>query len=274
MQLSGKEIIHNSYGKGIIKSVDDNIINIVFDSNKSEVRSFLYPAIFSCAKLIDQNEGNICMNIIKTQKQNKLNIYNEDEILPYDFKTKKFNLNIIEKYVYSEPIISDLKKYQYIMNTLYKTDVSSDTIFRKTFNGFYKIRSKPAHFYEVYYDFLQKHKKDKVPQFNEILRYLYEECGTLEASFTSKLLHTINPSLPIWDSVVLARLGLKGTDSSLPIDLRYIKSQSTYDSLIIWYKSMQDTEDGQKVIEIFDKTYHDNGITDIKKIDFIMWGIR
>jgi hypothetical protein len=44
--------------------------------------------------------------------------------------------------------------------------------------------------------------------------------------------------------------------------------------IIDWYNDYHKDERGQKIIELYDEEYPNTGITDIKKIDFVIWQIR
>ena len=95
-----------------------------------------------------------------------------------------------------------LKKYRYIMDNLHTVDVSQNKDFQTAFNHFYRIVSRPPQFYTGYYDFLQRNKNNKAAAIEEILQHLHPLSGKVELSFSSKLLHTINPDFPIWDQYV------------------------------------------------------------------------
>lgn len=45
--------------------------------------------------------------------------------------------------------------------------------------------------------------------FGDVLREMHELTGNVEASFTSKMIATLHPDKPIWDNLVLARIGLR-----------------------------------------------------------------
>jgi hypothetical protein len=47
-----------------------------------------------------------------------------------------------------------------------------------------------------------------------------------------------------------------------------------YERIVDWYKDYLKDEEGQKIIELFDEEYPNTGITDIKKVDFVIWQIR
>ena len=97
-------------------------------------------------------------------------------------------------------------KYRQIMETVRKTDVSTDMDFQRTFNAFYRVR-RNAEWRKTYYDLFET-VKDSNLSFESILKAMYEVTGNIEASFSSKMLATINPDMPIWDRYVVQNLCL------------------------------------------------------------------
>ena len=91
---------------------------------------------------------------------------------------------------------SSIEKYNWIMKRVQEVDVSADADFQRFFNGFYRIRQRPASFYKAYYAFMEQHKHDPALTFEDVLTHLYRETGTMQASFSSKLLATVNPDMP------------------------------------------------------------------------------
>ena len=161
-----------------------------------------------------------------------------------------------------------IDKYNWIMNRIHETDVSSDAEFQKFFNGFYRMRQRPASFYKSYYTYLEKNKNNKNLTFEEVLNYLYQETGAIHASFSSKLIATVNPDMPIWDKFVLQNLGLR-TPYHHEKD-RLKKIISLYQRICDWYKS----DEALKKLEEFNCHFPDTDISDVKKIDFILWATR
>lgn len=105
--------------------------------------------------------------------------------------------------------ISDgLTRYSFIMDFLCKVDISKDIEFQKTFTYFYKIR-RNEDFRKKFYSYLEVNKNNYSLTIEEVLFFLYTIDNKIELSFSSKLLHTINPSLPIIDRHVLNNLSLK-----------------------------------------------------------------
>lgn len=164
-----------------------------------------------------------------------------------------------------------LQKYLNISNMINKVNVSENEEFQKAFNGFYRVRQRPKGFYEKFYTFMEENKENS-PSFEKTLLYIYEELGRVEASFSSKLVATINPSLPIWDTVVLTNLGLKAPPYYKKN--RIVETISLYNEIIEWHSNFLEKEEARNLIGLFDREYPNTGISNIKKIDFILWQIR
>ena len=159
-------------------------------------------------------------------------------------------------------------KYNWIMKRVHEVDVSTDTEFQRFFNGFYRMRQRPASFYASYYSYLEHNKHNRELTFEEIVAYLYQETGSIHASFSSKLLATVNPDMPIWDKFVLQNLGLR-----TPYHYEKNRLQKTvqlYQRICDWYKSSEATEK----LNAFNRLFPNVDISDVKKIDFILWATR
>lgn len=164
-----------------------------------------------------------------------------------------------------------MKKYKRIMDSLYWTDVSIDKDFQRAFNDFFVMRSRKSEYYDRFYSFLEQ-KKDKGVTFEETLNYLKESEGALELSFSSKLIHVINPNRPIWDKIVaenhfkMKLPGYSGVTSDRQKEI--IRLYHEYCSR---FYEFLDSADGQTILRLFNEKYPHTGFTDAKKVDFIMW---
>jgi hypothetical protein len=181
-----------------------------------------------------------------------------------------------------------LRKYIEIMDWFPNTNVSEDQAFQTRFKGFYRIRRNDK-FCNVYFSLLESYKTDKKskPTFFYILEELYKIeqprknkngekklVNSLEFSFASKLLATLDPYLPVWDKKVL--LGCFNTNNPrdwLTKRERIIEADIIYNDLKEWYSHYIKTDNGLKWLNLFDKEYGDSRITDIKKIDLILWSL-
>lgn len=171
----------------------------------------------------------------------------------------------------SDKLWIGMKKYKRIMDTLYWTDVSKDKDFQRAFNDFFVMRSRKSEYYDMFYSFLEQ-KKDKGTSFEETLDFLKEAEGKLEISFSSKLIHVINPNRPIWDNnVAVQHFNMKVPGYSVDSDVRQKEIVKLYHEYCSRFYEYVDSSEGQEVIRMFDEKYPHTGFTDAKKIDFIMW---
>lgn len=164
-----------------------------------------------------------------------------------------------------------LDYYARIMNGVNATNVAADRSFQKTFNAFYLVRRNET-WRNIYYDLFEKLKYES-PDFEYIIRYLFEKTGNIEASFSSKMLATLCPDKPIWDHYVVENLGLKLTGRSKEEQLN--NAVALYREIERWYQSFLKTEKAAECIEVFDRALPDyQWINSIKKIDCFLWSIR
>jgi len=162
-----------------------------------------------------------------------------------------------------------LDKYKKIMELFPEIDVSKDISFQRSYIGFYRLRLSKD-FINIYFSFFQKHKNNH-PTFIDTLGYFYNEFKSLQCSFTSKLLATLDPNLPIWDQNVLGLFNLRNPGNWLLRDERIKKADKIYNELINWYNIFITSEEGRRWIKLFDEKYNKSNITSTKKIDFILW---
>ena len=95
-------------------------------------------------------------------------------------------------------------------------------------------------------------KKDKGGTFEETLDYLKEAEGQPELSFSSKLIHVINPNRPIWDKIVAEnhfkmKLPGYGSDTSA----RQKEIIKLYHEYCSWFYEFLDSADGQIILRLF-----------------------
>ena len=60
-----------------------------------------------------------------------------------------------------DKVETGIDKYNWIMKRVHEVDVSTDAEFQRFFNGFYRMRQRPASFYASYYSYLEQNKKNK-----------------------------------------------------------------------------------------------------------------
>ncbi len=161
-----------------------------------------------------------------------------------------------------------IRKYCEIMNSV----VPRDKDFQRKFNAFYRVRRNEEWRRKFFETMSDCQKKEKV-HFAMILQQIFDDTGRVEASFSSKMLATINPNMPIWDSRVARLLGIrkpKGKTSEDKID----DAIGEYDFIFNWYRYLFVLKKplAEDLILRFDTCFPEyKGISGVKKIDFLLW---
>ena len=176
--------------------------------------------------------------------------------------------------VKKQEIAIGLEKYKFFREQLFLTDVSKDKAYQKEFRKFYQmLRFYNDDFAQGFFYVLEQRKYDKDLSFQSVLNQLKEIQNTYEMSFSSKLLHTIQPKYPIWDSVV--------TQNHFRIRAPYSKCKNKeqtcidrYNDYIKEFYSYMYSTEGKAIISIFDQQYPESDIDNVKKVDFILWQDR
>ena len=125
---------------------------------------------------------------------------------------------------------------------------------------------------ECYYRLFERAKQHHF-SFADVIGSLYVETGNVEASFSSKMIATIDPEKPIWDQYVLQNLGLelKGKNPREKIG----NAVEIYHQIGEWYAEYLKTDEARENIAEFDRWLPSYAwITDVKKIDYLLWSKR
>ncbi|MBQ7341317.1 MAG: hypothetical protein IJW41_04035 [Oscillospiraceae bacterium] len=172
----------------------------------------------------------------------------------------------------TEKIRSGIEKYRLLRQQLFETDVSTDRDFQRTYNGFWRMGRRTEAYYSDYYCYLQQHKNTGV-LFADALTYLYEKHGRLEMSFVSKMVAMVDPQYPIWDSVVTkGHFGIIAPFANVKNRLQ--KGIERYEQYRRCYGTYMQTEEAAQKIAEFESLFPDAEISNVKKLDFMLWQER
>ena len=143
--------------------------------------------------------------------------------------------------------------------------------FQRMFNGYYRIR-RNEDWRKNYYALFVKARSRKY-SFDQIINELYTLTGNVEASFSSKMLATIDATKPIWDQYVLSNLGLQLAGKSQEEKLE--NAIVLYHQIESWYERYLTTDEAKKNIDEFNLLLPEySWISDTKKIDCLLWSKR
>lgn len=169
-----------------------------------------------------------------------------------------------------EDMRKGIKKYIYIMNNVKNVNVSIyKSEFQRKYNGFYRVQRRSENWYKTYFTILETNKNNISLSFYDVLFEMYNKFDRVETSFSSKLLHTVNPSMPIYDSKVVEAIGVPKIQG----ENRFNKALTNYKLLCDKYAVYFQTQNCREAIMLFDTYFPEfaNKISDVKKIDFFLW---
>jgi hypothetical protein len=157
------------------------------------------------------------------------------------------------------------------LNDLAGKPLKNNSDFRKSFNGFYRIRQKPAVWYDAFYELLDESRSQPV-DFPTTLRSLYEATDRYEASFASKLVATLNPHMPVIDSIVLKNLNTRLPYQNDPD--RFDTICALHEEINRCYSEYLQSEQGKYLVSQFQNAYPNAEVTEVKMLDLVLWQSR
>jgi len=169
-----------------------------------------------------------------------------------------------------------IQVYVSLRERLHKGNITNDQEFIKDFKGFWTMNAaRPDHdFFEKYFHYLEKNKKNQRIPLLDVIKILYNNTKNHKVyfSFSSKLVHMINPNKPIYDARIQSFYFLPNfsdkrsyEDKIGIIDKNYKFLENEYNRVI--EKNILDSS-----INLFYERfgYRDN-ITYVKVIDYLIW---
>lgn len=188
--------------------------------------------------------------------------------------------------------------YLKLQKTVGKESVLFDDEFKEQYCRYYRLnRCFSPEDKEKYFTVFEEERRTKNCDFRQILMKLYSIKGKSHkgersegkawASFTSKMIASIDPSQPVWDSVVLAKLH-EDPDIRFPnhsiIAPENIADKKAYkiEKHVERYNRLKETicrlkEEAkqQGFFDAFRKEFEDaQNLTEEKILDFYLWGVR
>lgn len=168
---------------------------------------------------------------------------------------------------------SGLSVYKTIMDTVLYTDVSKDLKFQRMFTYYYRIR-RPKSWLVRYFNLFESFKSENRIGIRAILSALADGSDSVELSFASKMLATIDSKMPIWDRYVRINLGLPEVPPPHTPN-RGEKAAELYDALATYMVEMLASEGVRRSLTRFDALFPQYAsISETKKLDTLLWGTR
>jgi hypothetical protein len=181
-------------------------------------------------------------------------------------------------------ILSNLKPkavsdYLFIVQNVYNDNISNNKSFQKTFKSFYGLNTAglTEEFCERYFNIMEN-SKTSIVAVEDIVSDLYtikrkKGDHSIQFSFATKLINTLNCEYPIYDSKVRVLFGLKnlqGQYKDCKTALGNYNAQHNYIKTTI--AKIIENNMLHAVIQKFDNMFSfARSISIVKKIDFIFW---
>ena len=167
----------------------------------------------------------------------------------------------------------DVNKYVYLLENLRGTKVSEDPAYQCVFESFYVIRFKDEKWLKACFDILEREKENAAVCFRRVLTEMREKTRRMEASFSSKIVATINPEKPVWDRWVLHNLGLKKVYGYGGGDKYLERCVARYHEICEATSAIVERGPGfRRWVSLLDAAHPEYAsFTDTKKLDLFLW---
>jgi hypothetical protein len=179
-------------------------------------------------------------------------------------------------------IIDNLKEesievYKFLQQEFNKGSVVENPVFQFVYRSFYRLDNAglTAEFKREYFIIMEELRDTPCIDICYIVNRLYDfprlkGDTSIQFSFSTKMINTINPLYPIYDSEVAKVFGfstyhIKNKEQKIN---RYLSQQQIIQTT---YKSLLSDHQFHDVLRLFDKKFIGNDLHPVKKIDFIFW---
>lgn len=161
-----------------------------------------------------------------------------------------------------------LDRYDRLRANLANSDVSVDAGFQKTYSGLFRLRFMAKTHRPIYYALMETSKVRGPLAFDQTLQTFHESTGRWEVSFICKLIALIDPSRPIWDSIVSRHLGLK-----LPIKRTWEACCEAYEQLETETGKLLEHQRFGEVVDSFNQRFPGRDYAPMRVLDVTVWGL-
>src|SRR3989304_5283941 len=148
-----------------------------------------------------------------------------------------------------------LTDYQFIMNEFKKGKISTNKNFQEVYKSFYVMDAAglTQAFFDKYFQLLESREED-VEKILQTLSKIQRRngCHTVQLSFASKLIHTVNPYMPIYDKNVANVLRIE-VKSNVDISERIKDRVRAYELLKKKTAKLLENGEIQEIISDFKK---------------------
>lgn len=162
--------------------------------------------------------------------------------------------------------------YYWLQDNLHLRNVAHDSEYRKKFAGYYRMRFVSQQYRDSFFSLLEDIKNNTELSFVDVARQLSKVDGRHEFSFISKMLHTIDPSRPIYDSQVDQALQINRTYQP-NIELKIRQDEEILKHISFVYGCLETSVNMIEPLAAFDRIIPNRSMSIAKKLDFLLWAL-
>lgn len=168
--------------------------------------------------------------------------------------------------------------YLFLKEHFEKYDVSSNHVFQFLYRSFYRLDNAglTAEFKSKYFTTMQIHRGMDSFDVRSILDVLYQISNqkgqnTIQFSFVTKMMNTINDNAPIYDNEVRKVFGFNRPSYSMSKEKRIDEYLHQLAHISHAYSTILNQFQDNSALKRFDQRFQNVQIGQVKKLDFIMW---
>ena len=165
-----------------------------------------------------------------------------------------------------------LNTYYWLQDNLYLRNVSSDAEYKRKFSGYYRMRFVSKQYRDRFFSLFEAIKNDTKLSFVDVAKQLSQVDGRHEFSFISKMLHTIDPNRPIYDSQVDQALQIHRTYEP-NIELKIRHDEEIIKQISFVYQRLEASAEMVEPLAAFDQIIPSRSMSITKKLDFLLWAL-
>lgn len=168
--------------------------------------------------------------------------------------------------------------YVYLKEQFDQSNVTNNYVFQFLYRSFYRLDNAglTPEFKTKYFRIMENNRNASTFDVRSILEELYsipnrKGQNTIQFSFVTKMLNTINDNYPIYDNEVKKVVGFKSPSNTMNTQHRIEEylNQITYINTV--YRTILSAANDFTALDRFNQRFQNVQMSQVKKLDFIMW---
>lgn len=180
---------------------------------------------------------------------------------------------IVDNIPFESPFV-----YLYLKEQFDQSDVTDNYVFQFLYRSFYRMDNAglTPEFKTEYFSIMENNRNTFTFDERTILKQLYslpnrKGQNTIQLSFVTKMLNTINDRYPIYDNEVMKIVGFKRPSYTMAMQNRIEEYLNQINYINVVYTTILNAPHDFSALVRFDQRFQNVQMGQIKKLDFIMW---